>query len=151
MQKNSVYAHIFNHAFFYILAVLFVVVSIVSYHRFVIKNDYIVEYEGSCDPSLEKCFIGCEDDACAKEYYFTEVRKYAPDLFNECGKDITECEDANRCLSNDRDCVISHCSVEIDGDKCKVPNQGVDFKNDNLINPGEKGILQGDIILNKNI
>lgn len=83
----------------------------------------MVEYEGICDPVTEKCFIGCEDDECTIEYYYSEIVKYAPDLQRECGNDITDCEAANICLPNDRECLVTYCDSETDGDVCSSPNE----------------------------
>lgn len=98
--------HLHDHFFFYTLVLLIIVIGIASYFRFIVNQDYLVGYEGVCDPATEKCFKGCEDDACTKEYYYSEVVKYAPDLYRECGKDITDCEAASVCLPDDRKCSV---------------------------------------------
>ena len=121
---NSMKNFFLNHIF-YILVPFIIIVSFASYYRFIIKHDYVVGYEGVCDPSIEKCFIGCEDSACIKEYYYTKVKKYEPDLFRECGKDITDCEDASVCFPNDRTCSVVYCSPGVDGDICKTPDESI--------------------------
>ena len=98
-----------DHFFFFILALGIIFVVVFSYYRFMIKYDYIVGYQGSCDPHTGKCFKNCEDDACTKFDYYTEMQKYEPDLYKECGKDITNCDVANVCLSTDRKCSITYC------------------------------------------
>jgi len=104
-----------------------VVTSVVSYYRFMIKHDYVVGYEGVCDPTVEQCFIGCDDDACTEEYYYSKMQKYTPDLYAECGKDITDCEAASVCLPEDRDCSITFCNPEIDGsDACSVVGESLE-------------------------
>lgn len=85
-----------------------------------VKYDYLIEYEGECDPATQECFIGCEDDACSEEYYYVKVQKYAADLYAECGKDITDCESANTCLADDRECSIIYCDAETDGGGCET-------------------------------
>jgi len=109
-----------NHFFFYTIAVLVFVVGVFSYYRFMIKQDYMVGYEGVCDPVTEmnKCFAGCNDDDCTEEYYYSKMVKYAPDLYRECGEDITDCEAANSCLPDDRDCSVTYCNPEVEGDSC---------------------------------
>jgi len=109
-----------NHFFFYILVTLIFVVGVFSYHRFMIKQDYMVGYEGVCDPvaNENKCFAGCEDDDCTKEYYYSKMVKYAPDLYKECGEDITDCESANSCLPDNRNCSATYCDPEVEGDTC---------------------------------
>ena len=110
-----------NHFFLYTILLLIIIVSIISYYRFMIKHDYIVSYNGSCDSATQKCFINCEDDACTQIDYYTKIQKYAPDLYNECGSDITNCTDSNLCLSNDRDCSINYCDKNISGNNCSSP------------------------------
>jgi hypothetical protein len=80
----------------------------------------MVGYEGVCDPVLNigKCFEGCSDDACTEKYYYSKMVKYAPDLYKECGEDITDCEFANACLSDDRDCSVTYCNPEVESDTC---------------------------------
>lgn len=121
---KTIHIHFRENIFFYILALFIIVISVVSYYRLIIKNDYLVGYEGVCDPAINKCFIGCEDDTCTEEYYYSKVVKYAPDLFRECGKDITDCETASVCLSNDRKCSVTYCN-EVDGDICKAPTTNI--------------------------
>jgi hypothetical protein len=58
-----------QHFFSVILVILLAFVTLVSYARFFVLDDYIVMYEGDCDPYTESCFIGCEDDECTEEYY----------------------------------------------------------------------------------
>jgi hypothetical protein len=99
-----------------------------------IKHDYIIGYNGSCDPALGKCFMSCDDDACAKPDYYSEIRKYEPDLYNECGKDITDCKAADVCLPSDHKCSITYCDKETsDNDNiCQTP---IDTQINNQINP----------------
>jgi len=134
-----------DHFLFFILAPLIIIVGVISYYRFMINHDYMVGYEGNCDPVSEKCFIGCEDDECTEEYYYSQIIKYAPDLYKECGGDITDCEAANICLPEDRNCSITYCDPEIDGDDaCAISAEESDVES----NEGES--LE-DNEINKNI
>ncbi len=90
-----------------------------SYVRFMVTHDYMVAYEGTCDPSVHSCFVGCTDEECTEEYYYSNVQKYAVDLNAECGDNITDCEKANLCQPNDQKCSITYCDPSSD-DKCKV-------------------------------
>lgn len=103
-----------NYFFFYIIVILIFCAGVFSYHRFMIKQDYIVGYEGTCDPvsNTNKCFEGCDDDACAEKHYYSKMVKYASDLYKECGEDITDCESANSCLPGDHDCSVVYCNPE---------------------------------------
>lgn len=114
------YRHFRNSIFFYIIVLSIISIGVVSYYRFIVNNDYIVSYEGSCDPVTENCFKGCEDETCTEEYYYTNVQKYAADLYAQCGGDITECEAAAMCFSGDRNCTVEYCDLEKDGELCET-------------------------------
>ena len=132
-----------NYFFFLILILGVVFVVVFSYYRFFVKHDYIIGYHGSCDPAIGKCFMSCDDDACTKPEYYTEMQKYEPDLYRECGNDITNCDIANVCLSTDRKCSITYCSkytsnkdnpcqTPIDADMNTQPNPISNLSNTNI-------------------
>ena len=108
-----------NNFFLLILSSAIIIVVSFSYDRFIVRHDYIVGYEGACDPVTEKCFIGV-DDTNGSEYYYTKIQKYEPDLYAECGADITDCNEANVCLVNDRKCLITYCdeNTKTEDEKC---------------------------------
>jgi hypothetical protein len=110
-----------EYFFYYFLLGSLLIVGVLSYFHFVIKSDYVVYYEGECDPAIESCFVGCEDDGCTEEYFYSKVQKYAPDVIRECGEYITECAKANICLSTDQECSITYCDPETDGSDCSLP------------------------------
>lgn len=117
---KAVQKHLYTYIFLYTLVPGILIVGALSYYRFMVKYDYVVAYEGKCDNSKESCFIGCEDDECTKEYYYTKVQKYAPDLRAECGDDITDCEVADVCLPADRKCSVTYCVSGVGGDTCSI-------------------------------
>ncbi len=126
-----------NHFFLYILVALIFVVSVFSYRRFIIKQDYLVGYESVCDLAVNtnKCFEGCDDDACTEKYYYLKMVKYAPDLYKECGEDITNCESAKSCLPDNRECSMIYCNPEVKGDTCATEtNTQNDTKEESLQN-----------------
>ncbi len=103
--------------FLLLLVVLFV---LTSYYRFLVIHDYSVGYETECDPYTQTCFVGCEDDECTSEYYYSKINKYAPNLFEQCGNDITDCEKAHKCLPEDgTQCTITFCNSEINDGTCE--------------------------------
>ena len=109
-----------KYILFYIFSPLCILFIGASYVRFFITHDYIVAYEGVCDPVVNDCFIGCEDDECSEEYYYSEVQKYAADLLIQCGKDITNCESANICLpTDDTKCSVTYCNVATGDEACE--------------------------------
>jgi hypothetical protein len=109
-----------DHIFIIILTPLVVFAGLISFFKFIINHDYMVGYEGNCDPVKEVCFKGCEDDMCTTEYYYSKIQKYAPDLYEQCGNDITDCELASKCLPSDTKCSITYCDEEIDVDSCET-------------------------------
>lgn len=108
--------HFRRYALLYICLPLIVFAIAASHHRFSIAKDYIVEYEGVCEPETESCFIGCEDDECTEPYYYSIVQKQADDLFAQCGPDISECEAAHSCTESDTDCSVAHCDADLVAD-----------------------------------
>jgi len=108
--------HIRRHILLYTLLPLMMLSGAASFYRFVVANDYIVEYEGECDPATESCFEGCEDDECTEHYPYKHMSKYASDLRAECGPDITECEMASVCLPGDEACSVEYCDPDALGE-----------------------------------
>jgi hypothetical protein len=121
-----------EYFFYYFLLVIIIITGAFSYYRFVVQHDYIVYYEGECDPNVQSCFVGCEDDECINEYYYLEVQKYASDLLKVCGNYITDCAEANICLPTDQECTITYCDPEIDDVDCAVstPDQEASLSSD---------------------
>lgn len=127
-----------DHIASFILIVLILLISIFSYYRFFIINDYIIKYEAECDFTTKNCFIGCEDDACTQQYYYFYIQKHADDLYQQCGEDITNCETSNFCLPSDRECSINYCNTEADGNLCEMITEEIEtqdsYKNEPLQN-----------------
>ena len=129
-----------EYFFYYFLLIAILIVGVFSYFRFIVNNDYILYYEGECDPTVKSCFIGCEDDECTKEYFYSKVQKYAPDVIRECGGVVTDCTEANICFPTDKECSITYCDPESDGSDCSeliidpVDNSAIDI--DSLLEKG---------------
>jgi len=100
-----------HHILAIVLVPLVLIAAAVSYHRFMVVEDFIVQYEGACDPEVENCYVACEDDECSDVYYYTLVQKRAADVYAQCGEDITDCESASVCLPEDRFCSIETCDI----------------------------------------
>lgn len=107
-------AFIQKHPLALALIPLLLISLFLSYNRFVVENDYVVAYEGDCDPATESCFVGCEDDACAEQYYYTTIEKHAAELREVCGTDITDCEEAYSCQETDAYCEVTYCDASTD-------------------------------------
>lgn len=108
-----------NRLLLIILVPAILIVSIASYYRFMVSHDYLVTYEGECDPASQACYVGCEDDECTEEYYYSLIEKYAADVYSQCGADITDCADAHECLSTDSACTITYCDIETESEACE--------------------------------
>lgn len=95
-----------------------------SIYRFGIIEDYIVSYEGDCDPETNSCYFDCEDEACTENYYYTVIERNAAEIHSLCGTDVTECDEAYECQPDVEFCEISFCDPEEDGrDTCASINQ----------------------------
>ena len=112
--------HLRKYILVYTILPLLILTASATYYRFVVSLDYRVSYEGRCDPLENNCFVGCEDDECTSEYYYTLVERYAKDLYNLCGEDISECEMADTCTSQESNCVISYCDLHSNDDDCET-------------------------------
>lgn len=121
-----------KHILVVILVPLIALSVAASYYRFIVAGDYVVEYEGMCDPATESCFEGCEDDACEITYPYKSMQKYAADLRSACDTDITDCEEASICLASDRDCVATYCDpANLSNDEmCAIPESETEAAED---------------------
>jgi hypothetical protein len=85
-----------------------------TFYRFYVMADYTVQYQADCNPETESCFTGCEDDTCTKTYPYSLMYKKAATLKASCGLDITNCEEAYKCLPEEADCEKVFCSPDVD-------------------------------------
>jgi hypothetical protein len=143
MKKGN--KHFQNYFLIYFLVISTVIVGSISFYRFMVKGDYIVGYEGECSPGAGSCFTGCEDDACTQTYYYTLMKKYAPDLYRECGADITDCDDASICLPDDRDCSVTYCDDNASNDTCFDPTIEPSMPNDAAGSAGDNSLQDNDL------
>lgn len=96
-----------------------VVLLISLFYRFHVQQDYLVSYEGDCDPVTQSCFVYCETEECSDPFYYSIIERNADRLSNICGDDVTACAEAYSC-SNDTSCSVYFCDIEIDGsDACE--------------------------------
>ena len=100
-----------NHILALVLIPLCLIAAAVSYHRFMVQEDFVVQYEGICDPAVENCYVACEDEECTSVYYYSLVQKYAADVYAQCGEDITDCHEASICLPSDGYCSNERCEL----------------------------------------
>ena len=107
-----------EHFLTYTLVPLVVLMIGASYMRFMVIQDYVVAYEGDCDPIVNDCFVGCDNEDCTEEYYYSIVTRHTSDIRNLCGVDISDCETTNTCTVDESECFITHCDFESEGDVC---------------------------------
>lgn len=116
LQKTQ--EHFFSITIF-LLVILFV---IASFYKFIIIHDYVVSYEGDCDPGESSCYVYCETDECDEPFYYTIIERDASHLYNLCGDDVTTCNEAYTCTDDDS-CTIFFCESDVDGaDACDTIN-----------------------------
>lgn len=95
-----------------------------SYYRFVAEKHYIVEYEAECDAETTSCFVACEDEECTATYTYQVVRKYASDIYRDCGEDVSTCEAAASCQKSDIFCEVEVCEPDTDETtECSTPGE----------------------------
>lgn len=100
------------------LAAILILSSSASYYRFMVLNDYIVEAQVDCDPTLESCFVwecdpSVESECTGNEEEDTWHFKYA---YRNAGN-IPECTDDTcspfECSSaNEADCSEVTCNED---------------------------------------
>lgn len=119
-SKGSFLGYIKTHFFSLSIIVLLLLLLGGSYVRFVVMSDYLITFEGECDPYTESCYEGCEDEACSEIYYYNLIERHAAETFNRCGTgNVLECDAAWECQDDAEDCSITYCDQEIDGsDTC---------------------------------
>ena len=89
-----------------------------SYYRYIVTLDFLVTYEIDCNPTEESCFVGCEDDECTTEYYFSEIEREAQWLQMMCGENITDCAIMNTCTESENHCVLTTCNAQVTSNNC---------------------------------
>jgi hypothetical protein len=93
----------------YTLIPLLVLSAGAGYYKFQVLGDYMITYEGWCDELNEECYVGCEDETCTEEYYFTYVSRHVRDIESLCGPDITDCDEADYCQEDEITCEVEYC------------------------------------------
>lgn len=106
-----------------------------SYVRFILNHDYMVVYEGQCDPTNESCFVGCNDENCISTYMYKNIYKKASNVLQQCGPDVTDCPKAQVCLEseNAQDCYFEYCDPNSNED-CAVDSSVDSYQDENFVN-----------------
>lgn len=113
--------HIKKHFLLYTVVPLLILTIGASYYRFMVSYDYLVRYEGVCDPYVQSCHLYCEDEACTEPFYYTWITRSAATLNELCtGGDVTECAAADACLANETHCSIEFCDPDASMTECET-------------------------------
>lgn len=119
--------------FIFLFLLIFWAVS-ASYYRYVVKQDYVIETEMDCDPSLEVCFMRicdpeidgeCTGDLEEDTSYYKIVRRNAKNI-PLCDTNDERCQ-MFVCPEREEECEILLCderTVE-EGATCNNPTQYV--------------------------
>lgn len=134
MEKKSFFK--FNESraekiflWFFFLLILGSIVT--TYYRIVIKNDYIIEAQGECDPSLENCFVyecdpefeECSGDPEEDTSYYKIVRRNASKI-SSCNIEDENCKPFE-CEIDEKECEEIFCNEETktEDDTCITPEE----------------------------
>lgn len=109
-----------NHFFFIMLLVLLLAAVSASYARFLMSYEYLVRYEGPCDPYAQSCFRYCEDEACSEPFYYSTIERSAAVVRQLCGETVLGCTDAETCLAGEDECRVIYCEQATNGDACET-------------------------------
>lgn len=112
--------HLKNHFFKYIVTILTILAVGASYYRFMVSYEYLVSYEGDCNPYTESCFLYCEDDECSDPFFYSIIERQAHEVRALCGEDVTTCDAAYECQDDVDVCTVYYCDPVLDGDECEI-------------------------------
>lgn len=117
---------------FFIVFFLLIAGSVgVSYYKFIVKRNYIVEAQADCDPYVKKCFVSVCDPSAGEECtgnpeedtsYYKIIHRNAQNI-PLCDPKEEGC-DALACPSGEAECEITFCdptTAEKDGVVCSDP------------------------------
>lgn len=110
--------HFKTNYFFYIILIFLLLAIGASYYRFAVILDYRVLYEADCNPEINSCFVGCEDDLCEYYYYYNYVESNARVLSEVCGENASMCDTSILCDIEGSDCVITYCDKNDLSNEC---------------------------------
>jgi len=111
-----------KHILLWVLIPLLILAGGASYYRFMDSTDYLVNYEGACDPNTAHCYVDCADAECSEEYYYTIVERHARDIEALCGPDVSDCEAASTCTVSEKACSVTYCDPVTEADSCEDIN-----------------------------
>ncbi|MEK9151399.1 MAG: hypothetical protein AAB547_02105 [Patescibacteria group bacterium] len=120
-----------SKALFAIFGILIAGSVVVSYYKFMIARDYIIQAEAECDPYTEACFIWecdptvegeCTGDPVEDTSYYKLIERNAKNI-PLCDPNDEDC-DALTCPEGEAECSFTLCdpaTAEADGVVCNDP------------------------------
>lgn len=107
-------------SFFILFGLIIATTAGWKYYVYVIKKDFQIIGEISCNPTQEKCFAReCESEDCESDYeYYKKISKNAQNIKN-CSTDDSECNPLF-CEIGELNCTITSCdsSTKEEGEQC---------------------------------
>ena len=106
-----------KHFFPIIIVLMTILLVSASFLRFMVEHDYLVSFEGDCDPYTQSCYEDCEDDECTEMYYYSVIERSASEVYALCDtQDVSECDAAYECQPDVEYCEVYFCDPEEDGE-----------------------------------
>jgi hypothetical protein len=120
MIKNFLSKHILT----VILTPAIVLTVAACFFRFFVLEDYLIAYEGDCDPETQSCYVWCEDSEDSSScFYYSVIERHASEIAEKCDLDVSECDAAYVCQEDVEICSLSYCDPYIDGaESCDTIN-----------------------------
>lgn len=136
---------------FFLVFFLLIVSSIaVTYYRFMVQRDYMIQAEAECDPYTESCFVYVCDPATETTCTGDPVQDTSYyKLIDRNAKNIPACDPADEtctalvCGEGEADCAYTLCdpATAKDGEACNDP---VAYTLENPIEEGSGADTEGD-------
>lgn len=115
--------------FLALFSILIITSVAITYYRYIVLRDYIIEAQAVCDPYAEACFTHICDSAAGEECvgdiekdttYYKLIRRNAKNI-PSCDPKTEGCN-ALTCPAGEADCTFILCdSAQVDdGDKCSI-------------------------------
>jgi hypothetical protein len=136
----------YKNIFSFVLVPLIVLSVGASYYQFMVQKNFLVTFEGYCDPEEESCYWGEYEDACEYDeskmcwydYHYRFVEKpfstyesqmsecSEPTFFEETEEgdlvflDPSYCEAVDTCEPDEKNCTIEYCDDSNSENECNI-------------------------------
>ena len=107
---------------FWVFGILLIASIGITFYKYIVKKDYIIMTQISCDPQIESCFyVPCEGADCPAEIdYYKIINKKAFNI-EICDSEALDCNPLV-CQDAEKYCEIISCSSEVlsEGEECST-------------------------------